>query len=681
MDTSKRSLNIVPLLAVYLSVAVFLLPGSDATISGQDETETTLDHTRIANYDIQVTLNPDKGTISGRETITWTNNGGAPTSELLLCLYLNGLKAAESPEDDSEEISRGSMEIKSVGLVEGVDLSSHVAIQGKSMKVTLPQPVEQGGVIRLEIDYAATLPEITSRTGQLGNYFMLGHWYPKMSAFLDGQWLPVLDSPDSQIYADFGHYRVDITVPKSFEVGATGRRIRARTDARTKTLTYTAHPVHDFAWVASPHFRRAKREFPYQTPEGSSKLEVHLLLQRDNTGLEDKYFEAVEKSLARLTTSFGPFPYEKLLIADTAPGKGYINSGQEFPMLVTAGSTWLERSVLTGNKPVSRVVSRVLGDQFWTAALGSDPGREAWLARGIASYVSNSAIDEFGPFYKNSSFTKIFFDFFSVLHPFRWDFDFNYWDLTALLKNGMATSTLSEARHSFLMSPDYDPVNVSGNRQFSSYSRTISASIKPDLIFRTLEPIIGKDTLYRVLSRYYNSYKFQKVTGPQLRKLFSEVTGKDLEWYFQQVLDSNKTLDYAVVSIKENEIHCQRLGEVILPQTIRIYLDNKSQFDIKWPIARQGEQTWMGEFAKAKGLDGVSWRMQEGLNSKWLKIEVESEASVVAAAIDPQLGYALDINFANNSYSTVENRAFANRTELAWVRVLSRWFHGISSYN
>jgi len=67
---------------------------------------------------------------------------------------------------------------------------------------------------------------------------------------------------NSEFYADFGHFLVDITVPTSFVVGATGERRSRRENADgTSTHVYEQGDVHDFVWTADPTYVEVTRTF------------------------------------------------------------------------------------------------------------------------------------------------------------------------------------------------------------------------------------------------------------------------------------------------------------------------------------------------------------------------------------------------------------------------------------
>ena len=86
--------------------AILVLAGSGApggqtappppVTTAPPSTVTALQSERNANYDIDVTLDPDARTLTGSETITWRNTGAVAAYSLRLHLYWNAFRNSES---------------------------------------------------------------------------------------------------------------------------------------------------------------------------------------------------------------------------------------------------------------------------------------------------------------------------------------------------------------------------------------------------------------------------------------------------------------------------------------------------------------------------------------------------------------------------------------------------------
>ena len=97
------------------------------------------------------------------------------------------------------------------------------------------RPCRRAAAIELDVEFQAKLPRVFARTGYFRDYFLVGQWFPKLAVYepagLRGRaaagWNCHQFHANSEFYADFGRYRVEITLPKGYVVGATGTRTRA----------------------------------------------------------------------------------------------------------------------------------------------------------------------------------------------------------------------------------------------------------------------------------------------------------------------------------------------------------------------------------------------------------------------------------------------------------------------
>ena len=250
---------------------------------------------RVA-YTINVTLDPEKRLLRGTEKFTWRNPDRAAVDELQFHLYLNAFKNVRSTfmrESGGQlrglmaegEDRWGWIDVKQVR-VEGTsateaDLTNAIQFihpdddnsdDQTVMAVRLPRPVPPGGSVTLDVVFEARLPKVFARTGWAETdtkrlFFMVAQWFPKLGVYeVPGQRYIPREAPrgswnthqfhaNSEFYADYGTYRVEITTPADYVVGASGVRTAEREANGLRTVEYQAQDVHDFAWTASNDFR------------------------------------------------------------------------------------------------------------------------------------------------------------------------------------------------------------------------------------------------------------------------------------------------------------------------------------------------------------------------------------------------------------------------------------------
>ena len=395
---------------------------------------------RNANYVIDVRLDPAARTLTGRETLQWTNIAGVETNELRFHLYYNAWRNTEStwmrehqltvwwqragtmrPEDFAA-IDVSSMKITS-GPIPHEDLTARMrfiapddgnADDRTVVAVTLPTPVRPGETIVLDIGFKARIPRPFARTGAIGNYFFIAQWFPKIGVLEPtGQWNCHQFHVGAEFFADFGVYDVRMTVPRGWPLAATGRE-RGRQDNADGTTThaYFQEDVHDFAWTTSPDYldRRGRFEHP-----GLPPVEMRLLLQPEHESQAARHFDSARATLRHFGEWFGAYPYGHLTIVD--PVWRSETEGMEYPTLFTAGTALF-------NPPEDTYfedgVVHETGHQWWYGIVATNEFEDAWMDEGINQYANARAMAEAFP--DGRQVLRFFGGFVPwVLNDVRWD--------------------------------------------------------------------------------------------------------------------------------------------------------------------------------------------------------------------------------------------------------------------
>ena len=267
-------------------------------VCGQERTP------RNANYSIDVKLDAQRRTLTGRETLTWTNIGGGPVGELQFHLYYNAWRNRDStwmreaklsewwpPRGDLQAGDFASIDISSVkitgGALPAADLTTRMTFiapdDGNTddrtvMSIPLSAPIAPGETITLDIAWVSNIPRPFARTGVVGNYFFLGQWFPKIGVVdASGNWNCHQFHVLTEFFADYGVYDVRMTVPLAWPLAATGveRERRDNSDATT-TYRYYQEDVHDFAWTTSPDYLERTARFEHAT---LPPVEMRLLIR------------------------------------------------------------------------------------------------------------------------------------------------------------------------------------------------------------------------------------------------------------------------------------------------------------------------------------------------------------------------------------------------------------------
>ena len=621
---------------------------------------------RTADYDIAVRLDPDAKLLDGRLRLTWRNPSTDSVPDLWFHLYLNAFRDRESTfwrESRGQlrdvpmlENGWGRIDVTALRIANGADLLPSLTFEAPDdgnrrdrtlARVRLPQPVAPGGSVDLEIAFTAALPKAYARTGYAGDYFLVGQWFPKIAVYepagvrgrAAGGWSAHQFHAHSEFYADFGHYRVAITLPRRFVVGATGVRT-ARVDHGdgTTTHTYEQGDVHDFAWTASPRFVEITRRFDAAAEvsaqayrEAAARLgrpiealrlgdvEVRLLMQPDHLPQAERYLRATMRSIAAFGLAYGRYPYRTLTIVDP-PEAAIGTGGMEYPTFITAGTitllnTWPLNRVYTPEI----VVAHEFAHQYFQGLVASNEFEEAWLDEGITEWAAGWLVDELVGANQ------------SVL------------ELAGLRVSDLDYQRIANHRgrgSEMIRQPSW---SYDAGYAFNAYAR-------PSLTLRTLEGLLGRRTMARVMRTYVERWRYRHPSSDDFYRVASEVAGGDLTPFFRQTIESPAVIDYAVGEITQGSAHTavtvRRQGDLQIPIVVAFKFAGR-------PVERR---TW----------DGVA---------RWTRFTFGYAEPLEWVDVDPDRKVALDVSWLNNGRVVAADRrapmAMTSRWLLAVQQVLS----------
>ena len=126
------------------------------------------------------------------------NRTQAAISDLVFHLYLNAFRDRNSiflrESGDShrgfawDPEHPGWIKVIGISLADGTRLSFQEIEDGTLGKAVLPRPVAPGETVVIEVDFQAQLPRVFARTGFVGDFFMVGQWFPKLGVWQDRRW-------------------------------------------------------------------------------------------------------------------------------------------------------------------------------------------------------------------------------------------------------------------------------------------------------------------------------------------------------------------------------------------------------------------------------------------------------------------------------------------------------------
>src|SRR6266581_2196008 len=267
-----------------------------------------------ADYVIRAALDTAAHTITGRETIRYTNNSPDTLRHLWLQLDQNIYRT----DSRGATINPTDARFAGAGFVGGYTIEAfgevlagprtargpttrvaplHTTVNGTMLRAELDRPLAPGRIITLDVAYHFQVPEHGSdRMGRKqypgGWLYEIAQWYPRLAVYDDARgWNTEQYLGQGEFYLEYGNIDFAITVPRGFIVAGTGRltnplevltatererlaralrsdstvaiiaksevgQAATRPAGTSATLTwrFSAQNVRDVAWAAAPNF-------------------------------------------------------------------------------------------------------------------------------------------------------------------------------------------------------------------------------------------------------------------------------------------------------------------------------------------------------------------------------------------------------------------------------------------
>jgi hypothetical protein len=476
---------------------------------------------RIANYKLDARLDVIKHQIAATETLTWTNTGESSVDRLPFHLYLNGFKnesslfmrtsrgshrGATASNSGWGWISVESAQVGGAELVGKLERPTPDDPDESVVELPLPTAVAPGQTIEVSFKFTAQLPEVFARTGYKGEFHMVGQWFPKIGVRVGPpgaeRWECQPFHVNTEFFADFGTYDVALTVPSTYVVAATGVLAQAsEAPGGTRTFTYHAEDVHDFAWMADPYM---------DVMTGQAKLddgpvEVRVLYRPEQKEFARRHLEAAVGAVEKFSAWFVPYPWPIITVIDPPMDAWEGAGGMEYPTLVTTmGDSVFVRP---GMRLPEYVTVHEVGHNWFQGMLASNEAVEAWLDEGVNEWADAKVMNElYGP--RTSG-----------LDWMGWQAELGALRAAAVSDPGSLPSPIASAAYAFV---DRDAYGA------SSYVVTMRA-------LRTLEQTVGASRFAAAMKKYATTFAFHHPTGRDLFTTLGHELDQDLTWFFGPV--------------------------------------------------------------------------------------------------------------------------------------------------
>jgi len=546
------------------------------------------------HYTIIANIDETKDIIDATEQLVYWNNSPDDINELYFHLYQNAFTpnsyCSELHNQNQKEISYGSYEKEGLGTV-----VKNLKVDGKSvetildntiLKVILNEPLKSGDEITINMDFktyfdSGSLRRRMKTFNAFGNTHYDGVlWYPRIAVY-DKKFGWTKDQHlGKEFYGDFGTFDVELTFASNYIVEATGAlqnreevlpaSLREKLDVKNfankpwnsppsiiipydslsrKTWIYHAENVHDFAFTADPTYRIGEVEW--------NGIRAISLVQEPHASRWQNAADFAAKVIQVFSEDIGMYVYNKIIVADA-------RDGMEYPMI----------TLDSGSDPGYRgLLAHEIGHQWFYAQVGSNETYRAAMDEGFTQFLTAWALTKIDGDYlvREKPSSKYGIRFTKDVKAIDSRVYYSYLR-DATKYNDPALNTHSD---------DFGSALGHGGGYRHVYYKT-------GAMLYNLQYVLGDELFLEAMQHYFQKWKMAHPYFEDFRESIIEYTKVDLNWFFDQWLETSKTIDYSIDNVKnivqdKYEITFERKGEMQMPIDFSIYANDGKEYKYHIP--------------------------------------------------------------------------------------------------
>ena len=564
------------------------------------------------NYTISVTLDDENHFLYANEEFEYINNSPDTLRELYIHLWPNAYKdrnsalAKQMYKNGNDELYYGKPENR--GWIDSLDFKiddrsvsySLYEDQPDIALIQLKDPLIPGDRIHVSTPFRVKIPSgRISRLGHIDQSYQMTQWFPKPAVYDKNGWNPMPYLNQGEFYSEFGSFDVSITLPSNYVVGATGdlqtqselqflneladhtlkkfpeiisgwkglkgpKTPFPASSEKMKTIRYTQKDVHDFAWFSDKRYLVLKGEV--ELPKTRKLVTSWAMFVPQNAKLWQNAIEYLNDGTYYYSKWNGNYPYEQVTAVDGTISAG---GGMEYPNVTVIGNS-------SSKNELEIVIVHEVGHNWFYGILGSNERVHGWMDEGINTLNEVRYIQNKYPGNKRLSDM--------VLNGRFHMNDLDYHDL-------------GDFMYRLIQKTGYDQPIETHSKEFSPANYGIVMYQKTGLVFHYLKDYLGDKEFDRIMHTYFDQWKFKHPQPEDLRVLFEKETGKDLSWFFTDLIQTTSHVDYKIQNVKEADdsqgakIKVKNVGQVNGPIEINVFDLSGKMVESSWLEPGERETT------------------------------------------------------------------------------------------
>jgi len=399
--------------------------------------------------------------------------------------------------------------------------------ENNKLYISIPEDLKAEKRLTFRIEYKGTPKDgLVISNNKYGQRTFFGDNWPDRAR----HWLPTIDHPYDKATCEF-----IVIAPSKYQVIANGRLIEESDIAENYRYTHweSTVPLPTKVMVIGVGV------FAVQyIPLDDILLSSWIYPADRDKGFYD--YAQAEEIVVFLESIFGEYPYTKL---------ANVQSKTRYGGMENAGNIFYDENTVTGQRAFEDLLAHEIVHQWFGNSASEADWHHIWLSEGFATYFTNYYFEK-----------KYGVDKFQEM----------------MQSDRKRIIRFTESRPSSTQVID---------TTITDYNRLLTPNVyeKGGWILHMLRYLIGEEVFMQGVQQYYEKYKYSNALSDDLKEIFEEVSGEELDWFFEQWLYQPAYPEYDIAweySEKKSEVSIvieQKQVETFFEQPLEIALFYENQ--------------------------------------------------------------------------------------------------------
>ncbi|MGZ9736413.1 aminopeptidase [Flavobacterium sp. GNP002] len=550
-------------------------------------------------------LNTENKTLKIQQQITFSNQSNDTLTSIILNDWNNAFSTKNTPlaKRFSDEFFRGfhlakEEERGSTKNVSILDANKMVLSWERPYKnpdlieVKLAENLLPNQKIIVYITYITKIPsdKFTKYGYNNTGIINLKNWFLTPARYENHNFIRYSNTNLDDIANAYSSFEIDLKIPKNFE--AISDLISSKSTINNTFINYklSGNNRTNFSLIIEPktHFESYK----------NSAVEV-LTDLRDNKLDNIQKAIVIDRVVNFANDLIGKYPHEKIIVSQTDYERNPFYGLNQLPSFISPFSDEFLFEI--------KFLKTYLNEYLKTS-LQLDPRKDNWIYDGLQVYAMMKYMDENHPNTKmmGSASNIRLLKSFNIAN-IGFNDQYSYFYMLMARKN--------------LDQPLGNPKNT-----LIKFNEQIASKYRSGLSIRFLDNYLQNDAVPSSIKQFYNQNTKQQVSRIDFETILKSNSNKDINWFFNTIIDSRDIIDYKFSSVKKtnDSITFSVINRTGAPIPIPVYGTKKGEIVFKqWLDIEECDSTFS---IQRNGADKIILNLKNevpeyNLRNNWKKLD------------------------------------------------------------